>query len=961
MFPGQSFTSPTPEQDPPKKGQGILEFALVLPVLLILVLGIIEMARAFEAWLVVSNAARTGVRYGVTGDYNASNYCTGSPAIADLDGDGLACEQEDNKADRTAEVDYARLLSIYDAVNSAEVAIQLDRSASQGQPGYIHTTVCSFVNAPQNNQYNPPPADTCQQPGPDGVLGTGDDIIADDPGNPEEGPTRILVSVTFQHPVIAPLISSIMPSITLHAERTGYLENFRVARVLAIPPNPNVPTVTPAPTDTPLPPTATPTPDCNNYVLGTFQYYGSGLLEIPVSNYDWGDAEVESVSIDWQYAEDFGNQVRGRNINVDFIQWDDIRRDEYGQNGNPSFDWDNLRRLITSDGNGGPQFNTPPAVSVNPIPSDRNDFPAGYTRYIRLDFDNQWSNWQNDLLDSDYGVTVNFTNGCVLNRPATPRPIPTRTPTPTPLPACEGTTSLPGPMLDPADGWFGRDIGTTTTGTSIEEAASLPDANLARQIRICGSGADIWGSSDGFRYVARTSDSGILEFQARLIAYAAPGETPNAWAKVGLMIRSATNPSAAHAHMLTAYANGKRFQYRRYNGSSTSSRSSGSYTLPVWLKVRKVGRDVYGFISQDGTNWTYVSHHIIEDMGTDFYLGFAVTSHRDGHLVEAIFDNVSIHTPSAGSCQYNEDGFGALILEAEHFMSRVPGSGSSYSHVNGDEWSGTTDYTGYSGDGAMIALPNDGGNTRVELTGPRMDYPIDFQTTGEYYVLVRGQADAAGGRSSNDSIHVGLDGVGITNASGSYGLTGFRSGEWRWRTGWGNPWNDFTIINITTPGVHTLNIWMREDGTIIDRIFILSKDVYHDLYGVTPWLSTLDEWIDGIAWENPGWDPSCSGYVIPSPTPTPTRTPTATSTSTPYCPPGVCTATPTPIPTKTPTPIPTKTPTSSPTVTFTPTRTPTPTPSVTPGGPTITPTPTNTSLPTNTPTSTPTNTPPFGG
>ncbi len=932
------------------RGQGILEFALILPILLMLVLGIIELGRAFQAWIVVSNAARTGVRFGVTGSYDKTKYCTGSPAPADLDGDGLVCDQEDNKADRDAEIDYARLQSIYNAVESAELGIVLDRSVTNpSTPGYIHTTVCSFVNGPQNNQYNPPPADNCQQPGPDGVLNTADDIIADDPGNPEEGPTRLLVSVTFQHPVIAPIISSIMPALTLHAERTGYLENFRVARVLAIPPNPNVPTVTPAPTDTPPPPTATPTPDCNNYVLGAFQYYGSGLMEIPVSNYDWNDAQVESVSIDWQYAEDFGNLVRGRNISVDFMQWDDLRRSDYGSNGNPAFDWNNLRRVITTDGNGGSRFRTPPAVSVNPIPADRNDFPAGSTRYIRMDFDNQWRDWQNDLLDSDYGVTITFTNGCVLNRPATPRPIPTRTPTPTPLPACEGITSLPGPMLDPADGWFGQDIGTTNTGTSIEEAAIMADANPQRQVRICGSGADIWGNSDGFRYVARLSGDGIMEFQARLIAFSAN----NSWAKVGLMVRSATNPSAAHAHMLASYSNGRRYQYRRYNGSSTGSRSSGSYTLPVWLKVRKVGRDVYGFISQDGVNWTYASHYIIEDLNTDYYLGFAVTAHDNSRLATAIFDNVRLTTPSAGSCQYNEDGFGAVILEAEHFMSSTTGS-------SGDTWVGTTNYLGYSGDGAMIALPNDGTNTRLNLTGPRMDYPINFQTTGEYYVIIRGQADSNGRASSNDSIHIGVDGVGLTNASG-YGLTGFRSGQWRWRTGWGSPWNDFAIINITTPGVHTLNIWMREDGAIVDRIFILSKDMYNGLYGVTPWLSSVDNWIDGIAWENPGWDASCSGYVIPSPTPTPTPSPTATSTSTPDCTNNACTATPTPIPTKTPTPIPTKTPTSPPTNTPRPTRTPTPTRTFTPGGPTITPTPTNTAPPTNTPTSTPTNTPPFGG
>ena len=53
-----------------KRGQGMLEFALVLPIVLLLIVGIIEFARIFEAWLVITNAARTGVRYATTGEYN---------------------------------------------------------------------------------------------------------------------------------------------------------------------------------------------------------------------------------------------------------------------------------------------------------------------------------------------------------------------------------------------------------------------------------------------------------------------------------------------------------------------------------------------------------------------------------------------------------------------------------------------------------------------------------------------------------------------------------------------------------------------------------------------------------------------------------------------------------------------------------------------------------------------------
>ncbi|MCF6094190.1 pilus assembly protein [Microaerobacter geothermalis] len=47
-----------------EKGQSLVEFALVLPVLLLLLLGIAEFGRIFYSYLVINQAARDAVRYG---------------------------------------------------------------------------------------------------------------------------------------------------------------------------------------------------------------------------------------------------------------------------------------------------------------------------------------------------------------------------------------------------------------------------------------------------------------------------------------------------------------------------------------------------------------------------------------------------------------------------------------------------------------------------------------------------------------------------------------------------------------------------------------------------------------------------------------------------------------------------------------------------------------------------------
>lgn len=55
---------------PRRRGQALAEFALTLPILLLLVFGIIEFARLFQAWVVLQSAARAGARAASIGAIN---------------------------------------------------------------------------------------------------------------------------------------------------------------------------------------------------------------------------------------------------------------------------------------------------------------------------------------------------------------------------------------------------------------------------------------------------------------------------------------------------------------------------------------------------------------------------------------------------------------------------------------------------------------------------------------------------------------------------------------------------------------------------------------------------------------------------------------------------------------------------------------------------------------------------
>lgn len=47
------------------KGQGLVEFAIVLPLLLLVIFGALDLARIFFSVITVTNATREGARYGI--------------------------------------------------------------------------------------------------------------------------------------------------------------------------------------------------------------------------------------------------------------------------------------------------------------------------------------------------------------------------------------------------------------------------------------------------------------------------------------------------------------------------------------------------------------------------------------------------------------------------------------------------------------------------------------------------------------------------------------------------------------------------------------------------------------------------------------------------------------------------------------------------------------------------------
>ena len=157
---------------------------------------------------------------------------------------------------------------------------------------------------------------------------------------------------------------------------------------------------------------------------------------------------------------------------------------------------------------------------------------------------------------------------------------------------------------------------------------------------------------------------------------------------------------------------------------------------------------------------------------------------------------------------------GLLVVEGEHFHSHMPGT-------LGHSWSTLTGLNSV-GDGYVESGPNDGTNINtpnIETTSPRLSYTVNFNTAGTYYVWSR----ALGPDSGSDSFHYGLDGVSATSVFDDCAQTeGTASFAWYSQT----PTHVRTILNVPTPGTHTVDVWMREAGAAIDRLLLTTSSTY---------------------------------------------------------------------------------------------------------------------------------------
>jgi hypothetical protein len=256
-----------------QKGQGLLEFALVLPVLLIITFMLIEVGRIFQAYVTVENAARTAARYAVTGQTKIE--------------DEMALPGWSGEPDRVASI--------------KDVAYRNTEGLIRRYVYYNDVDSCKY------GRDEPSALIIC-------VWGPGE---WDDAGGPGDS---VEVMVVYNLELLTPLVSSALRNVTLTGRAQMINEGFgltgvshggvlppTLAPIPTMGPSPtptSTPTETATPTETPTPthtPTNTPTPMLltisEPVISGSTVVTGTGQQGQTISLRDLSDANVAATTV----------------------------------------------------------------------------------------------------------------------------------------------------------------------------------------------------------------------------------------------------------------------------------------------------------------------------------------------------------------------------------------------------------------------------------------------------------------------------------------------------------------------------------------------------------------------------------------------------------------------------------------------------------------------------------------
>jgi regulation of enolase protein 1 (concanavalin A-like superfamily) len=375
-----------------------------------------------------------------------------------------------------------------------------------------------------------------------------------------------------------------------------------------------------------------------------------------------------------------------------------------------------------------------------------------------------------------------------------------------------GGGTVPPPPPPPAGGglpspWANADVG------SVGAAGSASASGGTFTVR--GSGADVWGSADGFHYVYRP-----LAGDGQIVARVASVGNTNAYAKAGVMLREQLSAGSRHVILDVRPGGSIEFMTRGTTGGSTTYLSGGLQSAPVWLRLARVGSEVTASLSTNGSSWSTVGRTTVS-MGSSVSAGLVVCSHAAGSLMSATFDSVSVTAGAAPPPPAPGDGE-VVVYAADIPDANLHGSWTRQPHASAAEGVKLASAdAGFASTGNPLAAPAhyvDVPFTAVANTPYRLWLRLRALNNNKYNDAVWVQFSDA--RANGGAVYpIGTTSGLLVNLATSSDASSL--GGWGWQNGayWLSQATTFTF---PTTGSRTLRIQVREDGVQFDQVVLSS-------------------------------------------------------------------------------------------------------------------------------------------
>lgn len=242
--------------------------------------------------------------------------------------------------------------------------------------------------------------------------------------------------------------------------------------------------------------------------------------------------------------------------------------------------------------------------------------------------------------------------------------------------------SLPATVTIQITPWESTDIGIAPDDTANQGSMIISSDGIS----ITGGGSDIWDVSDQFHY-AYKQISGDFDVSVNVQSIV----DANRWVKAGIMVRESLAADSKHAHLLVTdnsllptrqqYFGGAHLQGRINTGeiSHSFTQRYNGHDTPHKLRMKRRGNTIEAFESADnGLTWQHIGA-VNLPMNDSVFIGLAVTSHVDGSLSTATFNQFSLINQPLAAPQ-------AELVTSLNLNNQTLNGNAKYYHVTGLEF-----------------------------------------------------------------------------------------------------------------------------------------------------------------------------------------------------------------------------------------------------------------------------------